>query len=90
MVLIWLNFGLHFCMAESLDASLVFVRIQLLPASSCALRHTSPHSYKPPSALQDHNVNPQFHNEPVVLPADTDAVRRAIFDRIEANRELTV
>jgi len=40
--------------------------------------------------LQDHNVNPQFHNEPVVLPADTDAVRRAIFDRIEANRELTV
>lgn len=36
--------------------------------------------------LQDWGVGPHYQNEPVVLPPEVDAVKKAIFDRIEANR----
>ena len=36
--------------------------------------------------LQDWGVSPHYRNDPVVLPPEVDAVKKAIFDRIEANR----
>ena len=36
--------------------------------------------------LQDWEVSPHYRNEPVVLPPEIDAVKKAILDRIEANR----
>ena len=36
--------------------------------------------------LQDWGVSPHYCNDPVVLPPEVDAVKKAIFDRIEGNR----
>ena len=36
--------------------------------------------------LQEWGVSPHYRNEPVVLPPEIDAVKKAILDRIEANR----
>ncbi len=35
------------------------------------------------------NLSPRYRNEPVVLPPKVDAVKRAILNRVEANRKLT-
>lgn len=39
--------------------------------------------------LQEQGVVSHYRNEPVVLPAEVDVVKKAILDRVEANRELT-
>jgi threonine synthase len=39
--------------------------------------------------LGDHQVVPHHRNVPVVLPPSVDAVKKAIFDRVESSQQLT-